>query len=211
MHRATSGAVGDHAVGAMGSASPWATIGISPDSSRRRITTDTMRRPCDPLGAQLEPLEASRTRPRRARVPSRLNNKPADGVPLGVGQLDAERLAHVVDRRAPGHPQRAVREVLDRRRRSTSYSSAISPTISSSRSSSVTSPAVPPCSSNTIAMWNCSVCISLQQLGDALLLGHEHGRRAASRAPAWSPSPARARCTRSLRYTSPMMSSVLPS
>ena len=43
---------------------------------------------------------------------------------------------------------------------STSYSSVISPTISSSRSSIVTSPAVPPYSSTTIAMWNFSVCIS---------------------------------------------------
>ena len=58
---------------------------------------------------------------------------------------------------------------------STSNSSVISPTISSSRSSSVTIPAVPPCSSITIAMWNFSVRISRQQLGDALLLRHEHG------------------------------------
>ena len=60
---------------------------------------------------------------------------------------------------------------------STSYSSTISPTISSRRSSRVTSPAVPPYSSITIAMWNFS-CLHLpQQLGDPLLLGHEHRRR----------------------------------
>ncbi len=43
---------------------------------------------------------------------------------------------------------------------STSYSSSISPTNSSIRSSSVTSPAVPPYSSTTIAWWNFVACIS---------------------------------------------------
>ena len=43
---------------------------------------------------------------------------------------------------------------------SRSYSSVISPTSSSKRSSSVTSPDTEPCSSATIAMWNFSCCIS---------------------------------------------------
>ena len=43
---------------------------------------------------------------------------------------------------------------------STSYSSVISPTISSSRSSMVTSPAVPPYSSTTIAKWVRRACMS---------------------------------------------------
>src|SRR5690606_19206807 len=43
---------------------------------------------------------------------------------------------------------------------STSNSSVISPTSSSSRSSRVTSPAVPPYSSTTIAMWVWRLCIS---------------------------------------------------
>ena len=43
---------------------------------------------------------------------------------------------------------------------SRSYSSTISPTSSSRQSSSVTSPAMSPYSSTTIARWNFSACIS---------------------------------------------------
>jgi hypothetical protein len=71
---------------------------------------------------------------------------------------------------------------------STSYSSRISPTISSSRSSSVTRPAVPPYSSTTIA--SCLLALELlEQLGHPLGLGHE-GRgpdQATARPPASSP------------------------
>ena len=40
----------------------------------------------------------------------------------------------------------------------------------------MTSPAIPPYSSTTIAMWNLPACISRIQLGDGLGLGHEVGR-----------------------------------
>ena len=59
---------------------------------------------------------------------------------------------------------------------STSYSSRISPTISSSRSSTVTRPAVPPYSSTTMATLDALALELLQQLGHALGLGHEMRR-----------------------------------
>ena len=59
---------------------------------------------------------------------------------------------------------------------STSYSSRISPTISSSRSSIVTRPAVPPYSSTTIAHLHLLALELLQQLRHALGLRHERRR-----------------------------------
>ncbi len=52
-----------------------------------------------------------------------------------------------------------------------SYSSAISPTISSRMSSIVTSPAVPPYSSITMAAWVRCACISLSRSSTGLLSG----------------------------------------
>ena len=54
---------------------------------------------------------------------------------------------------------------------SRSYSSAISPTISSRMSSIVTRPAVPPYSSTTIAKWLWSRCISRSRSSTGLLSG----------------------------------------
>ena len=59
---------------------------------------------------------------------------------------------------------------------STSYSSRISPTISSSRSSIVTRPAVPPYSSTTIAHLRLLALELLQQLGHPLGFRHDHRR-----------------------------------
>ena len=56
---------------------------------------------------------------------------------------------------------------------SSSNSSRISPTISSSRSSIVTMPLVPPYSSTTTAMGVCLRCISRMHVDAALHLGHE--------------------------------------
>ena len=55
--------------------------------------------------------------------------------------------------------------------RSLSYSSAISPTISSRMSSIVTRPAVPPYSSMTMATWIRWVCICLSSSSIGLLSG----------------------------------------
>ena len=57
---------------------------------------------------------------------------------------------------------------------SASYSSVISPTISSRMSSMVTTPAVPPYSSTTIAMWLRAALHLLEQLVDPLAVGDEH-------------------------------------
>ena len=54
---------------------------------------------------------------------------------------------------------------------SRSYSSAISPTISSMMSSIVTRPAVPPYSSTTTAKWLWSRCISRSRSSTGLLSG----------------------------------------
>ena len=85
--------------------------------------------------------------------------------------------------------------------RSVSYSSAISPTISSRMSSIVTRPAVPPYSSMAIATWIRCVCICRSNSSTGLLSGtNVAGRmtfsiRSASSAPACS----RSQATMSLR------------
>ncbi len=65
------------------------------------------------LGPELEVLEAHDLA-LVGHVAEQVEDEPADRVPLRVGQLDAELLAHLVDRRAAGHPQRAVAQPLDR-------------------------------------------------------------------------------------------------
>ena len=42
-----------------------------------------------------------------------VEHQPADGVPVGVGQLDLEQFVDLVDRGAAGHPEAAVGEALD--------------------------------------------------------------------------------------------------
>jgi len=60
---------------------------------------------------------------------------------------------------------------------SVSYSSAISPTISSRMSSIVTRPAVPPYSSMTTARWMCSACMSRRSSSAGLLSGTQTAGR----------------------------------
>ncbi len=90
---------------------------------------------------------------------------------------------------------------------SASYSSVMSPTISSSRSSRVTSPEVPPYSSITIAMWNCFVCISRSSSATRFCSGTNTASRSAVRIGSFL-LLARASATRSFRKTRPMMLSV---
>ena len=112
------------------------------------------------LRAELRARRRARTRPRSGTWPSVLNTSPPTVSHSSWGSsASSSSLTSSIGVR-PGHAQHAVRQPLDRRAPSTSYSSVISPTISSSRSSIVTRPAVPPYSSTTIAMWNFSVCIS---------------------------------------------------
>ncbi len=85
---------------------------------------------------------------------------------------------------------------------SSSYSSRISPTISSIRSSIVTRPAVPPYSSTTMALWTCLTCSSRSRSATRLLSGMTWAglkRRGTIMAVPGTPSSV----TRSLANTNP--------
>ena len=99
-----------------------------------------------------------------------LAEQAADGVDLLLLDGDTEQLGEVVDVHRGRHPGGAVRQLLDAGG-SRSYSSAISPTISSRMSSMVTRPAVPPYSSMTTAKWNWPRCISRSRSSIGLLSG----------------------------------------
>jgi len=83
-----------------------------------------------------------------------VQHEPADGVEIGVGELRSEDPIEIGDL---GLGLDAVVPPCSRTMLSSesskSYSSSMSPTICSSTSSMVTSPATPPYSSTTIAMW----------------------------------------------------------
>ena len=124
-----------------------------------RIRTDTMRRPCTRSAQNSSPSTRAHS-PSIGHVAERVEHQPADGVPL-ARRAAPRRAARSPRRSACGPGTRSAPPAsCSTCGSSTSYSSVISPTISSSRSSIVTSPAVPPYSSMTIAMWNFSVCIS---------------------------------------------------
>ena len=119
-----------------------------------------LRRP-PALSATSSSPYASACAPGDRHPAQRLGEQAADGLDVvAVGQLDVEQLGEVLDRQ-PGRDTRAVSSSMrSTGARSTSYSSVISPTISSRMSSMVTRPAVPPYSSMTIAMWVRVACIS---------------------------------------------------
>ena len=86
----------------------------SAGGDRPVMRTDTMRRPWT------RSVRNSRSWKRTdlalvGDVAEQVEHEAADGVPLGVGQLDAERLVHVVDGHPAGDAQRPVGEVLDAR------------------------------------------------------------------------------------------------
>ena len=66
------------------------------------------------FGAELDAIEADHLA-LLGDVAQQVEDEATDRVPLGVGQLDAELLAHVVDGRTPPHAQGAVVETFDRR------------------------------------------------------------------------------------------------
>ncbi len=134
----------------------------------------------DPLGPELQPLEPHRLT-LVGHVAQQVEDETADGVPLRVGELDAQHLVDLVDRGAARRADPATRRACSTPGSSASYSSTISPTISSSRSSSVTSPAVPPYSSTTIAMWNFWVRISRRSSATRLDSGTNTASRTATR------------------------------
>ena len=75
-------------------------------------------------------------------------------------------------------------------------------------SSRVTSPAVPPYSSMTMAMWKRSLLHLPQQVGHPLGLGHEVRRDGPARATGSSSWPSRSARIRSLACTMPTTSSM---
>ena len=99
---------------------------------------------------------APRPGPRRSRAPS--GNRPSSSCRSSTGSRAATRSRPSSSRATSGTS-------------SASYSSVISPTISSRMSSIVTTPAVPPYSSTTIAMWLRVRCISLSSSSMRLLSG----------------------------------------
>ena len=121
-----------------------------------------------------------------------LGEQAADGVDVLDVELDPGGLLEVLDGQARGDPH------VDSSRRSSgrcsaeSYSSVISPTISSIRSSMVTSPAVPPYSSTTSAMWLRSRCMSRSRASARLESGTKFAGRMTSPTDAGPPRPRRA-------------------
>ena len=139
-----------------------------------RMTTETIRRPSTRSVRNSSPWKRT-VSPSSGTWPSRLKTSP----PTVSHSVSGSSTPSSSLTSSIGIPPGTRSEPSGRRSTpgaSTSYSSVISPTISSSRSSSVTSPDVPPYSSITIAMWNCLRLHLAQELGDALLLGHEHRR-----------------------------------
>ena len=104
-----------------------------------------------PLGREVEPLAAGHLALDR-HVAEQVEHQPPDRVPVALGQGGVHQLVDLVDGHGRVDPQSpsASRSTMASSR---SYSSWISPTSSSIRSSSVTSPAVPPYSSTTMARW----------------------------------------------------------
>ena len=137
-----------------------------------------MRRSVDLLDADLRAVDLAPRRPARGRRPRASNASPASvRGPSSCGSAAPVGLVEVVDR----HRARDQRRVCSSTRSSSfdgrSYSSSISPTISSSTSCSVTIPAVPPYSSTTTAIgWRCLAQLAQQR---AEVLGHRHDRRLA--------------------------------
>ena len=134
---------------------------------------------------------AAAGRPPRPRTAARAPRRPSPGSGPGRGAWPSGRRRGRRPRprrrrrrarrgRRPGSARstrtRAVGERARPRPRSASYSSVISPTISSSRSSMVTRPAVPPYSSTTTAMcWRVGLHLAQQRV-DRLGVGHVERR-----------------------------------
>ena len=102
-----------------------------------------------------------------------------DGVDVEVVlELDVVQLADVFDGQTCRHPVLVDPNSSMGATSSVSYSSAISPTISSGHPSMVTGPAMAPYSSTSNAMWLRSRCISRTGRRAASEVGHETRRTA---------------------------------
>ena len=126
----------------------------APSSADFRIRTLLIRRRSASSTSTRRP-SISNVSPTAGTRPSVRQQIAADGLePLAL-DLDVEPLAHLVDVDLAAEHDSGRCPRRQSARLSTSYSSRISPTISSSRSSMVTRPAVPPYSSTTMAHWIC--------------------------------------------------------
>ncbi len=141
-----------------------------------------------------------RRRPRLRDLAQHLAEEPADRVDLFVVEFEAEELPisssgiRALTRKRPG-PSSTTSSTR------ASYSSAISPTSSSMRSSSVTRPAIPPYSSTTrhtctASRFICCNSVSARIDSGTKTAGRAMPARGASRQPR---SSRNANCTRSLR------------
>ena len=180
----------------------------SPSSSGSSHRHDRDRRDAaalDPLGAELEPLEPHRLA-RLGHVAEQVEHEPADGVPLGVGQLDAEHLVHLVDRRPAGRADAAAVERLDAGLLDVVLVDDLADDLLEQvlERDEPGGAAVLVDDDRHVELLRAHLA---QQLGDPLRLGDEH-RVAHRDAHRSAPPPARARWTRSFRYTMPMMLSV---
>ena len=147
--------------------------GVGLGRRRRRGARPRSRAGCAgprAVGDQHEPVDLG-ARARDRHPAERLGEQAADGVDLLVLEVEAEQLADLLDVHAASAPGSEPSPRSSTSVSSRSYSSAISPTISSTRSSSVTMPAVPPYSSTTIATCAASRCISRSRSSAALLSG----------------------------------------
>ena len=141
-------------------------------AARRSTMTVAMRwrRPAIRSAVSDSPATSQR-RAEDRHPPDGLADEAADGVDLVLVDVDVEEVGEVVDVHRGRHPDAARRRGPRHPGASRSYSSAISPTISSMMSSMVTSPAVPPYSSTTTAKWLWSRCISRSRSSTGLLSG----------------------------------------
>ena len=153
----------------------------SGDGSTR---TRAIRRPSSSTTVERCAVDARPRRRRSGRRPSAADDEAGDGLVRAVGQLEAGLVLEVVEVEQPVDLDVAAGQRARRLGSSTSYSSWMSPTSSSTRSSSVTMPAVPPYSSTTIARWWPSRRMSVR--ADSTLLGARaaSGRRGRARRPA---------------------------
>ena len=164
-----------------------------------------MRRPVTRSTDSSQP-PTTRVSPSSGTWPKVLKMRPptVSQSPLGSGapstSLSSSMGTRPFTRTVPG-PMRSIIGT------STSNSSTISPTSSSIRSSRVTTPAVPPYSSTTMAMWNFSACISRSSSDIRLVSGTKWGVRATAAAGESAPWSRSARI-RSLAWTTPTTSSM---
>ena len=130
---------------------PSAAVGSSSGIGVCVKRTRSTRRPSMRCTSRV-PSSMSSVSPTAGMRSEHAHDVPADRVvDVSFGNADAGAVAHLVGAQLARERDQSSARTMPARRRS--CSSSTSPTISSTRSSSVTTPAVPPYSSTTIAIW----------------------------------------------------------